>query len=609
MTKEEGYRTQLSKMLKRWLRTLFSCCRRDMPPDCSGKTQNRFLLWLLTQMEEEVGSIHPMRTDEENNPMSVEMQKIETAKSSTNSLIQQTTSDNHRTKKAEPELNGSVTPKTLEASEEPHTEGPVTIIQDRFESPKGLFEQPTTSHKYQTTKIELEPEWSVTPKNLSPSENPHTHGPVNTIKEKLDKPLTASKLGALPEEILFNIIHLIYEGTDQQSRFAFFVLRQVSRQFRRLAKDKMFLSHTFSDRDCCAWCVGYKTDSTVARLKHSNWVFRKTHCFEHKTRCEDTTGLASLVRKDKICEGCQLEVDKRQRRGVSLTCKFAARDNKDWVYCYICYAEHPSSCFSREELQKESNRACIAKTGYVRLCEHKVLFWYDLKHQAMRPGGVDEIQICRHPSHLENDLRHNEIPTAKLVGSYEGILSLSLSLTVVSAEECRNFMTGQNSSVAADQVLEAIQSVRRHGAQCILPERSTKAPLEMDAFFIPNNPTAEERMWTPIRKWPKHGELKDRNDWQKRSNGLSVFCEPRHYGPNKSITRLCFLYERKIRVRNSYWNGPSHDWYHAISPESYTYSGPSGVPGTCSSPSCRNHYPLTTNSKSHKVSVWRRYRI
>ncbi|SCV51775.1 uncharacterized protein FFB14_12200 [Fusarium fujikuroi] len=252
-------------------------------------------------------------------------------------------------------------------------------------------------------------------------------------------------------------------------------------------------------------------------------------------------GLANLVRKDKICEGCQLEVDKRQRRGVSLTCKFAARDNKDWVYCYICYVEHPSSCFSREELQKESNRACIAKTGYVRLCEHKVLFWYDLEHQAMRPGGFDEIQICRHPSHLENDLRQNEIPTAKIVGSDDGKPSLSLSLTVVSAERCQTLVTGQNSSVAAEQVLEAIQSVRRHGAQCILPERSTKAPLEMDAFVIPNSSTAEERMWTPIRKWPKHGELKDRNDWKKRANGLPVFCEPRHYGPNKSITRLCFL--------------------------------------------------------------------
>ncbi|CVK85718.1 uncharacterized protein FMAN_06727 [Fusarium mangiferae] len=502
-----------------------------------------------------------------------------------------------------------VTPKTPEASEEPHTEGPVAIIQHRLESSTDLFVQPTISHKYQTTKAELEPEWPVTPKNLSPSENPHTHGPVNAIKEKLDEPLTASKLAVLPEEIILNIINLIYEGTDQQSRFAFFVLRQVSRQFRRLTKDKMFLSHPFSDRDCCAWCVGYKTDSTIARLKHSNWVFRKTHCFERKTRCEDTTRLANLVRKDKICEECQVEVDKRQRRGVSLTCKFAARDNRDWVYCSICYVEHPSSCFSREELQKESNRACIAKTGYVRLCEHKVLFWYDLKHQAMRPGGFDEIQSCRHPSHLENDLRHNEFPTAKLVGSYDGILSLSLSLTVVSAERCQTLMTGQNSSVAADQVLEAIESVRRHGAQCILPERNTKAPPEMDAFVTPDIHAGEEGMWTPIRKWPKHGELKDRDDWGKRPNGLSVFCEPRHYGLNQSTTRLCFLYERKIRVRNSDWNGPSHDWYHAISPESYTYSGPPGVPGTCSSPSCRNYYSFTTNSKRHKVSVWRRYRI
>lgn len=180
-------------------------------------------------------------------------------------------------------------------------------------------------------------------------------------KEKLDKPLTASKLAVLPKEIILHIIRQIYEATDQQSRFAFFILRQVSRQFRCLARENIFLSHPCSDRECCAWCVGYKTDSTITRSKHRNLIYRKAHCFERRTGCEDTTELANLVRKDKICEVCQLEVEKRQRRGISLTCKFATRDDQDWVNCRICYFEHPSSCFSREELQRESKRACIAK--------------------------------------------------------------------------------------------------------------------------------------------------------------------------------------------------------------------------------------------------------
>jgi hypothetical protein len=148
---------------------------------------------------------------------------------------------------------------------------------------------------------------------------------------------------------------------------------------------------------------------------------------------------------------------------------------------------------------------------------------------------------------LENDLCHNEIPTAKIVGSYDGNLSLSLLLTVVSAERCQTPVTGQNSSVAADQALEAIQSVRRHGAQGILPERSTKAPLEMDAFVIPSNPTAEERMWTPIRKCPKHGELKDRNDWKKRANGLSVFVSLATTDPiNRSLVFAFCMRERYV---------------------------------------------------------------
>ncbi|KAF5637790.1 hypothetical protein F52700_4492 [Fusarium sp. NRRL 52700] len=529
-------------MLGRWLCTFFSCCRRGVPPDCSKEVEN----------------VHPMKMDEVNNPMSVEMHNIESPKSTTNSQNQQATLDNHQTKKLKIELDGLVTPRTVAASDERHTEGSVTTIQDSFDSSTGLLMQPTTSHNYQTTKAELEPEWSLAPKNLSPSENPHTDGPVNAIKEKLDEPSTASKFSVLPDEIVFIILRQIYEGTDQQSR-----------------------------------------------LKQSNRVFRNAHCFEHKIRCKDTTGLSNLVRKDKICEGCQLQVDKRQRHGVSLTCKFAARDNKDWVYCCKCFVEHPSSCFSRGELQKDSKRSCIAKTGYIRLCEHKVLFWDDIDPQTTRAGGFIEIENCTHPSHMENDLRHKEIPSAKIGGSDHGYLSLLLSFTVVSAERCRNFVAGQNSKVAADQVLEAIRYVRQRGAQSILPERSTKAPPEMDAFITPENPAAEERMWTPISKWPKDGEVKDRDDWGKRAIGQSVFCEPRHYGPDKSITRLCFLYERKICVRNSNWYGPSHDWYYAISSESYTYSGTSGVPGSCSNPSCRNHYPFATNPKRHRIRVYR----
>ncbi|EWG54108.1 hypothetical protein FVEG_12402 [Fusarium verticillioides 7600] len=83
----------------------------------------------------------------------------------------------------------------------------------------------------------------------------------------------------------------------------------------------------------------------------------------------------------------------------------------------------------------------------------------------------------------------------------------------------------QDDNIAPDQVLEAIQYVRRQGAQCIVPERSTRTPLEMDAFFPADNPGSEERMWTPISKWPKDGELKDRDDWGNRAHGLLVFSQ------------------------------------------------------------------------------------
>jgi hypothetical protein len=68
----------------------------------------------------------------------------------------------------------------------------------------------------------------------------------------------------------------------------------------------------------------------------------------------------------------------------------------------------------------------------------------------MGAGGLKEVHTCRHPSHLENDLCHYEVPRAKISGSDDGRLGPSLSLTVVSAEKCRNLVPGQNSNIAPD---------------------------------------------------------------------------------------------------------------------------------------------------------------
>ncbi|KAF5701583.1 hypothetical protein FGLOB1_10136 [Fusarium globosum] len=204
---------------------------------------------------------------------------------------------------------------------------------------------------------------------------------------------------SLPDEILLLIIKSLYEGSDKPSLFAFFVLRQVSQRFRGLMRDGMFLSHVFSDRGCCGWCTGGFRGKWT-RLKPARLDL---HCFETKIKKAgmDIRGLGALIESERICKTCRPEFESRKRTGVSLDCKFAARTDQDWIYCSACEVEHPTLCFSSEEIRKQSDRVCIARTGYVRICAHEVLTWDEMKAGL---GDTNDFwtkftKICKHPSH------------------------------------------------------------------------------------------------------------------------------------------------------------------------------------------------------------------
>jgi len=87
----------------------------------------------------------------------------------------------------------------------------------------------------------------------------------------------------------------------------------------------------------------------------------------------------ALIESERICKTCRPEFESRKRTGISLDCKFAARTDQDWMYCSACEVEHPTLCFSSEEILKQSDRVCIARTGYVRIFAHEVLNWDEMK--------------------------------------------------------------------------------------------------------------------------------------------------------------------------------------------------------------------------------------
>ncbi|KAF5583677.1 uncharacterized protein FSUBG_13046 [Fusarium subglutinans] len=292
--------------------------------------------------------------------------------------------------------------------------------------------------------------------------------------------ITAIGLNDFPDEVLMPIIHTIYEGTDNESLFAFFALRQVSRRLRRLTKDEAFDSHVFSGIDCCDQCLGpsgvlARRESTfdsltgidlrppvadvhITRLTLSPVSYiesplaREKHCFGNKAKKRGICliGLDDFVRKGQACSTCQKGLDVRKRNGASLKCKFAPRHNYDWKFCEACRFSHPSSCFSAGQDE------CLARTGYIRLCEHKVLNWdcvrYFLNGPYTRSNRSQKVEImrCDDPSHHSPCSGGLGGPKAETITMNYGTGTMTLPMSVIK---------------------EAIQTVREKGGKHFAPER------------------------------------------------------------------------------------------------------------------------------------------
>jgi len=99
--------------------------------------------------------------------------------------------------------------------------------------------------------------------------------------------------------------------------------------------------------------------------------------------------LRSLLPKDLFCENC---------RETGPEAKI--RLQTEFLYCSGCRAEHPAGLFSyrqrRGPLQK---RICIGREGYVRICDHRGIYWDRLEGWLTGRGTGYDAWNCNHPSH------------------------------------------------------------------------------------------------------------------------------------------------------------------------------------------------------------------
>lgn len=438
-------------------------------------------------------------------------------------------------------------------------------------------------------------------------------------------PSTRPELNGLPDEVMIHIIHHIYQGNDKPSIFAFFVLRQVSRRFRRLTQDRQFLSHVFSSDDCCRVCSQpnalWQACCDEPRPYFSSWGERRgysdeKHCFGHKINREDSKGLGDLIRNESLCTAFK---DARKKQRMALNCKFAARNVWDWEFCTACKVKHPSLCFSAGQ------KVCIARTGYIRLCEHKIIYWHDFERfiRDLVPDGGgggathrEVLMVCRHPSHRTPcSVGNYAAPIATLVRSKDQYyLSLDYDMFTNPNLAPKHTPHGYDKKKGTIYlpfltVKQAIQPVRQNCAQYFAPERLSGLLLELGCIYIDQSSSSSDLVGIldPYLLWKRtryHG-----TPGSVSSSVKSRPCPRRNHKKNNSCISL--QYSRFIMLnmhpsqRLPCLNIPSHEWFHEIRRVSYLYQGPSCVAETCHNPSCRNHYSMTPSSSHPAVTLSR----
>ncbi|KAG5744820.1 hypothetical protein H9Q70_012480 [Fusarium xylarioides] len=338
-----------------------------------------------------------------------------------------------------------------------------------------------------------------------------------TIKPR---PAAAAGLNGLPDEILMSIIHNIYKGTDNPSLFAFFALRQVSQRFRWLTQDKAFDSHLFSDKDCCEQCLSSsgtwaRRESAPATITNIDLpLVKEKHCFGYKAKKRGIClqGLNDFVRKGRTCSTCQKWLDIRKTDGSSQKCKFAHR-HSDWKKCEGCGVSHPSSCFSAGESR------CIARSGYIRLCEHKTLDFSYVQSFIAAPqpstwrGQKVKIMSCEDPSHYSSCSNELDGPKAEIITYAMGGGLLFLTFTGNSDPDLApdqgigDIVYGMNHGTRTMtlpmwDIYDAIRSVREKGGKHFAPQVGSGVLPELSALNLEDISTDASSQDNPVKLNP-----------------------------------------------------------------------------------------------------------
>lgn len=428
----------------------------------------------------------------------------------------------------------------------------------------------------------------------------------------------------LPEELLLKILRCLFRersGRDPSSVIAFFCLRQVCRRFRRIIDDWEFRLHPFSTYNRCQHCRT-SISSTMAHL--GNPAFGR-HCFEQSVNLQRAQGLVECLQRDHLCKNCQVGAQRRRIAGHSTVCKFAARNDQDWLHCSDCNADHPSSLFSPYERQRPRMRQCIAREGRVRLCQHMTISWEDI--ESTLAGGIEDERIvnvkgCNHATHSRGCFIPSLGPLAYLLISPGGTVSLGIQWSVHSGP-----MLGGDvacGAYSAKEMRAVVRELRRDTGRFIVPEQARGHLPEMEAFGNdcdcltfhkpqkPQEPQASVTTPATRLRLEGHEQLRQGGEHWVFAHGAKAGKVGMRKCPSQmskaqrgKLPCVIFEYRRSFTVMHAIGGEPDHAWYHALDRDSYDWDGEVGAIETCDDPACRNSYMLTAETRHHRERVTR----
>lgn len=298
-----------------------------------------------------------------------------------------------------------------------------------------------------------------------------------------------------------------------------------------------------------------------------------------------------------------------------------------------------------------SERLCIGRQGYVRLCEHEVITWAEVEAyiaQSWRepnnnPTGSIELRGCEipdsdHKQRLGYNISGFHSATLHFLSAFTNArLNPTLSLKWrVHLERAAAPEMAVSRPPTTGEMQAMAQVLRLEGAASMLPAEGPSHLPELDCFSAPWNcgrlrglmrRGAEQTTSQPSTRLPPE------EFWSSEHAGVNGPCNSSHsasvpssrLGLGLIITTwrghrffqepgLDFAYRKSFSVSDEKTNihsadgitlTPSHDWYHAMDRNSYSWEGGCGALESCQNQSCRNYYNLATVTKHFRPDISR----